>query len=483
MSTSSPANNNPRLYVDLDGALCATDTLWESLLELAQERPLDLFLVPFWILKGKAVFKREVANRVLPDIASLPVRPEVLALLTTCKSSGQKLVLATAADERIARPLADRLGLFDAVLASDGKTNLAAENKLAAVQLHAGGGAFDYLGDSKADLPLLRECQRGYVAGPQDSVWRVAQSGRSGKAELIRLRPSVGGIKSHIKALRPHQWAKNVLVGVPLLVSHQIGNLAAVGQTALAFASFSLIASAVYIINDLLDLPSDRVHPTKRNRPFASGAVAIPTGLTLAGALFFLGLLIAFAKVNVEFGGMIVLYLVITTLYSTFLKRKLVLDVFILAGLYTIRILAGAVAIKVQPSEWLLAFSVFIFTSLAMLKRYTELKVWSNLNEKWPAGRRYTISDMDLFRSMGPASAYAAVLVFALYISSRDVSLLYHRPQILWLVCPVLLYWLTRLWFLTNRSRPLEDPVLFALTDKASLACGVLVLALVFLAT
>jgi 4-hydroxybenzoate polyprenyltransferase len=478
----SPQKDPPRLYVDLDGALCATDTLWESLLELSRQRPLDLFQVPFWILKGKAVFKREVASRVLPDIASLPVRAEVVALLTERKAAGQRLVLATAADERIARPLADRLGFFDAVLASDGQTNLAAENKLAAVRQHA-GGAFDYLGDSTADLPLLRECQTGYVAGPKDSVWAAAQAGRSGKSALVRLQPSVGGIKSLIKALRPHQWAKNALVGVPLLVSHQIGQWASVWQTALAFAAFSVIASAVYIINDLLDLPSDRVHPTKIKRPFASGAVPIPTGLLMAGGLFILGLVISFATVNAGFGGMILLYLVITTLYSTLLKRKLVLDVFVLAGLYTIRILAGAVAIQVQPSEWLLAFSMFMFTSLAMLKRYTELKVWSKLEEKWPAGRRYTVSDMDLFRSIGPASAYAAVLVFALYISSRDVTLLYHRPQLLWLVCPVLLYWLTRLWFLTNRSRPLEDPVLFALTDKASLACGGLVLGLVFFAT
>jgi 4-hydroxybenzoate polyprenyltransferase/phosphoserine phosphatase len=470
------------LYVDLDGALCATDTLWESLLELARQRPVDLFRVPFWVLRGKATFKREVSNRVLPDIASLPIRPEVLAVLNERKAAGQGLVLATAADERIARALADRLDLFEAVLASDGQTNLAAENKLAAVRQHA-GGAFDYLGDSTADLPLLHECRQGYVAGPQDAVWQAAQAGRSGRPELTRLRPAVGGFKAVVKALRPHQWAKNVLVGVPLLVSHQIENWAAVMQTALAFAAFSLIASAVYIINDLLDLPSDRAHPTKRNRPFASGAVPIPVGLVLGGALFGAGLLIAFATVNFGYGGMIVLYLAITTLYSTFLKRKLVLDVFILAGLYTIRILAGAVAIKVEPSEWLLAFSMFIFTSLAMLKRYTELKVWSSLNEKWPAGRRYTITDMDLFRSMGPASAYAAVLVFALYISSPNVTLLYQRPQLLWLVCPVMLYWLTRLWFLTNRDKAMEDPVLFALTDRASIASGALVLLLVFLAT
>lgn len=473
----------PPLYVDMDGALCVTDTLWESLLELIRARPLDLILVPFWIMRGKAVFKRELANRVLPDIASLPLRPEVLELLGQCRNQGQRLVLATGADARIAQALAARLGIFDHVLASDGATNLTAENKLAAVQAHAGGAPFDYLGDSRADLTLFGHCRRGYVAGPKESVWHAAQADRGGKEPLVRLSPAIVGLKTVLKALRPHQWAKNALVGVPLLVSHQIGNWAAVWQTALAFAAFSVIASSVYIINDLLDLPSDRVHPTKQRRPFASGAVSIPAGLIMTAGLFALGLLTAFAFVNTKFGGMIVLYLAITTLYSTYLKRKLVLDVFVLAGLYTVRILAGAVAIDVQPSEWLLAFSMFIFTSLAMLKRYTELKVWSKLAEKWPAGRRYTVSDVELIRSIGPASAYAAVLVFALYISSRDVTLLYQRPQLLWLVCPVMLYWLTRLWFLTNRSKSMEDPVLFALTDRASIACGALVLALVFFAT
>ena len=469
------------LYVDLDGALCATDTLWESLLELARHRPLNLARVPFWLLKGKASFKRELASRILPDIATLPVRPEVLELLEQRRTAGQTLILATAADERIARAMADRLGLFHDVLASDGRINLAADNKLTAVRRHA-GGPFDYLGDSQADLCLLRDCRRGYVAGSRDNVWRAAQKARGDEKALTRLTASVSGIKSILVALRPHQWAKNVLVGVPLLVSHQISHFVAVGQTLLAFMAFSVIASSVYIINDLLDLPSDRVHPTKRHRPFATGAVSIPTGLALAAALLAGGLLIAYAAVNAAFGGMIVLYLAITTLYSALLKRILVLDVFVLAGLYTLRILAGAVAIDVRPSEWLLAFSMFMFTSLAMLKRYAELQVWSKLDEKWPPGRSYTVSDMELFRSMGPAAAYAAVLVFALYISSRDVAILYHRPQILWLVCPVLLYWLTRLWFLTNRSTPLEDPVLFALTDLASIACGILMLLLVFLA-
>ena len=338
------------------------------------------------------------------------------------------------------------------------------------------------LGNPDADLCLLRECQHGYVAGPGEKIWLAASRARGGVAGLTRLRPLGGGWTSVLKALRPHQWAKNLLIGVPLLVSHQLSQRH-IAATIVAFVSFSLIASCVYVINDLLDLASDRLHPTKVRRPFASGAVSIPVGLYLATGLFLGGLLLAYWGLDSAFGGIMVLYLIVTTLYSTILKRKIVLDVFVLGGLYTIRILAGAVAIKVEPSEWLLAFSMFIFISLAMVKRYSELKAWSRTEQKWPAGRRYTVSDMELFRSIGPASAYAAVLVFALYISSANVSVLYKRPPLLWLVCPVLLYWLTRLWFLTNRSRNLEDPVLFALTDRASLGCGLLVFLLVFAAT
>lgn len=477
VTTSTP------LYVDLDGALCATDTLWESLLELVRRQPLLLPQVPFWILKGKSRFKDEVARRVLPDVATLPIRPEVMELLANRKAAGDAIILATAADSRIARAVAERVGLFSDVLASDGETNLAAANKLDAVRAHARGGPFDYVGDSKADLVIFRHCRKGYVAGPNEKVWQTA-SGERGDGSLVRLQPKNHGAKSLIRALRPHQWAKNVLLGVPLLTSHRIGDTTALVNFALAFIAFSLIASSIYIINDLLDLPSDRAHPTKHRRPFASGALSIPTGILLAAALLVGGLGLGTLGVSVPFGGMLIFYVAVTTLYSTVLKRMLLLDVYMLAGLFTLRILAGAVAEEVRPSEWLLAFSMFIFTSLAMVKRCSELKTWSKMDKAWAAGRGYTVSDIQLLRSAGIASAFAAVLVFALYINSPAVTLLYSRPQVLWVVCPILMYWLTRIWFLTNRdNKVLDDPVLFALTDRASIACGILVGLLVAIAT
>lgn len=480
---TATGSSTPALYVDMDGALCATDTLWESLMELARRAPHKLFQVPFWVLKGKAEFKSKVADHVLPDIATLPLRAEVIELIKSRRAAGQSVVLATAADVRIAQAMAARVGQFDAVLASDGRTNLAADNKLAAIRRHSGNAEFDYLGDSHADVCILRACRQGYVAGNSESVWRAANTQRTGSGTLTRLVASGPKPKGLLSAIRPHQWAKNFLIGVPILVSHRITDFASLRDTALAFVAFSGAASSVYLVNDLLDLAADRVHPTKQRRPFASGAVPIPKGLITAVLLLTGALTLAFTAIGPLFGALLLLYLASSTLYSSFLKRKLLLDVFMLAGLYTLRILAGAVAIEVRPSEWLLAFSVFVFTSLAMVKRCAELKTWSKLDEKWPAGRRYTVSDMDLLRSGGLASAYASVLVFAQYISSKDVALLYHRPTVLWMVCPVLMYWLTRLWFLTNRNRVLDDPVLFALKDRASLACGAAVILLIFVAT
>jgi len=473
----------PNLYVDLDGTLCVSDTLWESLVELVKRNWLYAFVLPFWVLKGKSQFKREVAKRVTLDVSSLPVRPEVLDLIRRKAAEGQAVYLATAADASIGEAFAAHLGCFAGVLASDGTTNLGSKHKLEGIRQHAGGEEFDYVGDSSADLVLFAACRQGYFAGPKSGVWRRASAAREGRAPLERLPATKAGLKDYVRALRPHQWAKNALIAVPLIVSHQINQPEKVWLTFMAMVAFSLVASFVYVTNDMLDLTADRRHVRKKSRPFASGALSIPFGIVLAGGLLVTGAAVSVFLVGANFAYILAFYFVSSTLYSTYLKRKIIIDVFVLSGFYTLRILAGAAAIHVMPSEWLLAFSMFIFTSLAMLKRYIELKSWSAASEVKKSGRRYSPADADLFRSFGAASGYAAGLVFALYISSRDIAVLYRRPQVLWLVCPLLLYWLTRLWFLTERRKLMDDPVLFAVTDKASLACGVAVLLLVFFAT
>lgn len=460
-----PQDIKTPLYVDLDGTLLATDTLWESILALTRSRPWMLARLPGWVLAGKAAFKRKLADLVIPDINTLPLRPEVLEFLQTEKAKGRPIILATAADARIARALADHLGLFDDVLASDGTTNLSGDRKLSAIREHCKGVAFDYLGDSHVDLPIWKASRNAIVCGGHRSVLACVQS----QGNMRELATTTGSqLVGMLRALRPHQWSKNLLVMVPLIVSHQFVIATQLLATLIAIAAFCAIASSVYILNDLLDLPNDRQHPRKRRRPFAAGQVPIPTGIALGMGVWLVGLLGGTALLGWDFGAMLLLYWLCTTAYSTYLKKKLILDVLVLAGLYTLRILAGAVAIEVVPSPWLLAFSMFLFISLAFAKRYAELRTYREQDLTEAPGRRYNVSDMDLFKSVGPTSAYLAVLVLALYIQSDDVLLLYSHPTMLWLLCPVLLYWITRLWFLVDRSELLDDPVIFALRDKAS---------------
>ncbi|MGH7179123.1 MAG: UbiA family prenyltransferase, partial [Tepidisphaeraceae bacterium] len=408
-----------------------------------------------------------------------PVRPEVLEFLNQQKESGRRIILATGSDEAVAQAVADRVGLFDGVIASDGTHNLSGRNKLDAIKRDSGQRPFDYIGNSMTDLHVWREARGRVVAGGSS---RVANRARREYGTVNVLDPQISRGRALLKAIRPHQWAKNLLVAVPLFVSHKFLEVDAVVATFVAIVAFSLTASAVYVLNDLLDLPSDRAHPLKRRRPFAAGHVPIPNGLLLSGALFVLGMGVALS-LSLNFAAMLLLYVVATTAYSLVLKRKLILDVFVLAGLYTLRILAGAVAIHVVASPWLLAFSMFIFISLAFVKRYAELHTFRKNDVTAAPGRRYTVQDMELFRVFGPTSGYVAVLVMCLYISSPDVTKLYKHPEALWLMCPILLFWITRLWFLIDRIEAMDDPVLFALRDKMSYVTGVLVVLVVLLAT
>ncbi len=471
----------PPLFVDLDGTFVATDTLWESLVAAAKKNPSGLPALLLRLGRGKAAFKASLADNLVPDVPTLPVRPEVLDFLEQRRAAGQRIILATGANRRIAEAIVAHWPLFDSFLASDDTINLIGPAKLEAIRRQC-PGEFDYLGDSRADLVLFASCREGILAGGNTAVLAEANRRRGGTRPLSVLAPAPTR-RPILRALRPHQWVKNLLIGVPLVVSHNLGNPSALVATAVAFLAFSAIASSVYLCNDLLDLPSDRIHPKKRQRPLASGALPIPAGLALGAGAFAIGFGVAALFSPPGFLALLALYFAISSTYSIFLKRKLLIDVFVLAGLYTIRILAGSAAIGVKPSEWLLAFSIFIFTSLAMLKRYVELNALRKRSTQWSSGRGYHVTDIDLFRSAGIAAAYAAVLIFCLYISSPAVAALYRQPAYLWMVCGVILYWLSRLWFLTNRSRPMDDPVLFAITDRASIGCGALTMVFVFLAT
>jgi 4-hydroxybenzoate polyprenyltransferase/phosphoserine phosphatase len=467
------------LFVDLDGTLVATDLFHEGLCAAVKRAPGLLLRLPRLAWQGRAALKQGVASRVALHVERLPYRAEVVDFLRQEKARGTLLVLATAADGVWARAVADHLGLFDGVLASDGKRNLRGAEKLRAIEAvcaDQGLGGFGYLGDSRADLPVWQRASRVFVVEPSPRLLR----------ELPGLPTRVFGRRSGrvgpaVRALRPHQWAKNVLVFLPLLLAHVL-NPAALAAAVLAFVVLSLCASAIYLVNDLLDIEADRQHPTKRFRPFAAGRLPVAFGLPAAlGLLGLAGLLTALA-LPAPFAGTVAVYLGLTTLYSCWIKRELVADVITLSGLYTLRLFAGGLATGVPVSEWLLAFAMFFFTSLAFVKRYTELRRMSDQGKAAPEGRSYLVTDAGLLESLGTASGYLAVLVFALYINGDVVNHLYRHPAMLWLICPLLVYWITRVWFLARRGQVADDPLLFAFRDRVSWVAAALTVCLVVLA-
>jgi 4-hydroxybenzoate polyprenyltransferase/phosphoserine phosphatase len=467
------------LAVDLDGTLLKSDMLMETLAAVVRERPLLAFAMPFWLARGRAALKRELAQRARIDAALLPYDEVLMAELRRQRAAGRKLVLATGSDEIVARRIADHLGLFDEVIASDGKANLKREAKARALVERFGERGFDYAGEDRHDLPVWRHAHGALVVGaPPGLVRQVDALG----IPVARIERAASGGLAVARALRVYQWAKNVLVFVPLITAHRVLHGESLGAASLAFIAFSLVASAVYLANDLADLEDDRRHPVKRGRALASGALSIAAALALIPVLLAAAALVSL-QLPWEFGALLLAYVVTNLAYSLGLKRVALLDVFVLAGLYTLRILAGAAAIDVPVSDWLLAFSSFAFLSLALVKRYVEVANVASRDEARVGGRGYLAQDGALLAALGTASGYLSVLVFALYITSPQVTVLYRSPGLLWFAVPVLLYWISRMWFLAHRGRLHEDPLLFALRDPASYAAGVAIVAVMIAAT
>ncbi|MBF5041850.1 MULTISPECIES: UbiA family prenyltransferase [Myxococcaceae] len=466
------------LVVDLDGTLTRTDTLHESLLLLLKQHPLLVLLVPLWLLKGKAHLKAELARRVVPDAAHLPYDEGLLAYLRAEHARGRRLVLATAADRRVADAVAQHLGLFERVHASEGGVNLRGARKLASLRSSLGAD-FHYAGNERDDLAVWRECAGSVVVNAPGGVVRAAQA--LGRPVQVFQGPRARA-RTWLKAVRVHQWAKNLLLFVPLLAAHRVREPALLVHAALAFASFSLCASSVYVLNDLLDLEADRQHPSKCRRPFACGLLPLKVGLVLAPLLLVAGFGIALAWLPREFVLLLCAYYAVTLAYSFYLKQVMVLDVLVLAGLYTVRILGGALAVGVRTSSWLFSFSMFLFLSLALVKRLSEVRRLRMSKQEVAHGRGYFAGDLEQLGQLGTSSGYLAVLVLALYISSEEVRRLYDHPERLWLLCPVMLYWVSRVWLLAHRGEVNEDPLVFALRDKVSYAVGLAATLVILLA-
>ncbi len=453
---------NTPLVVDLDGTLTRSDLLYESVCALLKNNLLYLLALPFWLLGGKAALKRQIARRADVAVDLLPWNDEFLSWLKEQKAAGRRLVLATASDKKYADAVAEHLSIFDDVIASDGSTNLSGQWKLDAIKATLNNASFEYAGNAPVDAKIWQQAAGAVVVNPIGGAASAAASATTVRKTFDDKGSTLAAL---MRAMRPHQWLKNVLVFVPLGLSHHLADWPLVIQSCLAFIAFSACASGVYLVNDLLDLPSDRAHASKRKRPFAAGDLSLAVGGVAAVLLTVLAFGIALI---LPLGFLVALanYFVLTLLYSSILKRAALIDVLTLAGLYTLRLLAGASAIQVEASFWLLSFSMFTFFSLALIKRYSELMEQIAQGKVHLAGRGYREVDLPLLGQMGIASGYLAVMVLALYIDSDAVKQLYSTPQALWMLCPSMLYWISRLWLLTRRGEMHEDPVVFTIEDR-----------------
>lgn len=450
------------LAVDLDGTLISADLLWESAFQLLKQNPLLLFLMPIWLIKGKAHLKAEIAKRIQFDASALPYREEFLTYLNAERASGRELLLVTAAAEPLAQAVAAHLGIFSSVHASTENINLATKRKAALLVDTFGKGGFDYAGNDRADLPVFEAARSAIVVAPDKAAGAYGK-----RTNSRRFDGKKATWRTYAKMLRVHQWLKNLLVFAPAILAHEIASPGVFVASVLAFLAFSAAASAIYIINDILDLPLDRQHASKRKRPFADGTLSIPFGLAWS-----MGLLAVAGAISLmlppAFALVLALYAVVTTAYSLSIKRMLLVDVLCLAGLYSMRLLAGKAAADIPPSFWLIAFGMFFFLSLALVKRHVELQVSKVSERDRIAGRGYRPEDLAIVGQAGIASAFAAALVLSLYIQAQDALGFYTHAWFVWPLVPIVLYINVRIWILTYRKEMPDDPVVFLATDWRS---------------
>ena len=431
---ASPSAEKLPVYVDLDGTLSPSDLLWESILTLLGSNFFAIFKLIGWLREGKAKFKQRIADAVDLDIPTIPINQAFLAYLNDLKSKGHRIVLATASNQKYAEQLAAELGVFDGVIASDASVNCSGERKLARIKADAKGD-FIYAGNDHVDVVVWQDAAAAIVVDASPAVVKAAENCTVVEKHFPLKKP---GIKVWAKALRLHQWAKNALIFVPLVLAHKIDDPGLILQALVAFLAYGLTASSVYLLNDLLDLANDRHHKTKCKRPFAAGTLPIAKGAWAIPVLLVAAGLLALT-LPIKFIGVLLFYYVVTVAYSFWLKRHALVDVFLLAGLYTLRLIAGSAAVQVELSFWLLSFSMFLFLSLAMVKRYTEVLDAGDSAKTGIKGRGYYYDDLPTIGQLGSASGYLAVLVMALYINSAEVTVLYSEPRVLWLICPIIM--------------------------------------------
>lgn len=466
------------LAVDLDGTLTPTDTLYESILLLIRKKPLWLFFLLNYLLKGKAAFKAMLSDKINLDVTSLIYNNQLIDWLKVQKNRGTKIILCTAANEKIANSVADHLQCFESVIASNNKINIKSTLKREVLEKKYGFKGFNYVGNSNDDLSVWAGASEAILVNTSNSTRRKAEK----LANVTKIFPSKKpSLFDFFRVIRLHQWLKNLLLFVPIFAAHKINDVHDIILLFFAFCSFCACASSVYIINDLVDLENDRKHPTKFNRPFASGIMPIKIGILLAPLFVLISLLIAF-RIGYDFAFVLIAYFTLTLLYSIWLKTIVLIDCLTLSILYSIRIIAGAIVVEVVLSFWLLAFSVFIFLSLAFVKRYVEITLHAPKGNKMIHGRGYFKKDAQLVQTIGVVAGYLSVLLMALYIHSENVAILYSFPELIWSAVFLILFWVSWLWFKAHRGEVPDDPLIFAVRDKTSLIVSFLIISSFFIA-
>jgi len=459
------SKTNPQiLCVDLDGTLVLTDTLHESLILLLKHNVLLVFLLPLWLLKGKAYFKDQIARRTKLSPEFLPYNETVINYVKERNKEGVKSYLVTASHQSVADSVADHLGIFSGQFGSDAQNNYKGSNKAQFLNDRFGQDQYEYIGNDTADLPVWKNSGRAIVASQSESLLRRAQSENDNTSQLKSNIKT--NLRSYLKMMRIHQWVKNLLILLPLLLSHSITDIDKILLACYGFILFSFAASGIYIFNDLTDLNHDRAHPKKSKRQLASGEVPVAHGFVMGSLLWSVSLIISFIYFDLLF-LFIIGYIILNFVYSIYLKKLVLIDVVVLAGFYTLRIIIGSVMTSVALSFWLLTFSLFVFFSLALVKRYLEITIHTKERSE-VKGRGYHREDDIITIILGVASGLMSVLVMALYIHDPHTQQLYTNSNWLWLTIPVLLYWMSRLWMLAHRRQIVDDPILFALKDVES---------------
>ena len=468
------------LVTDLDGSLIKIDSIFESTILCIKSNIFNIFLIPFLILKGKNHFKNFVTDHSSLDPSLFPYNSEVLNLLKENKAIGRRIVLSTATTENIAKSVSDHLNIFDEVIFSSRDHNNRANNKAQKLEELYGIKGYDYIGDSIADLQVFESCRKYYLVNApialKNKAYKLNQN-----LIIINSDEKQNSFANIIKELRVYQWIKNILIFLPFLLAHDLKNFNSIFNNIIGFVSFSFIASFVYIINDLMDLESDRKHDKKKNRPLASGNLNPILAFIVSLSLFIVGWTLSLCFLPGKFSLLLLIYFLLTTLYSFYIKKIILIDIIVLSLLYTIRLIAGGITSNVEISKWLIAFSVFLFLSLAVIKRYQELYSLRNSKISKTEGRGYQTNDLSFLLPLGITSGYISTLVFMLYIFSPEITRLYSKPELLLPVGLVLLLWISRMWLLTFRGEMHNDPIVFTAKDKLSYFMGLLMIVFLYL--